>query len=288
MKKIIFSLCILLLSITLSGCFKKDTMENITIYTTSYPIEYISTALYGNNATIYSIYPDNININDYNLTDKQLTDYSKGRIFIYNGLGNEKNYAIKMLNKNKNLLIIDATMSMGYNEKEEEIWLDPSNFLMMARNIKEGFKEYITNTYLKREIDTNYEKLKIDISEIDAELNLIVENAPDKNLVIADDSFLYLQKYGLNVLSLEENENLTAKKLDDIKKLINNGKIKYVFVRDNDELNATAKKLVDDYKLTTISLRTGTNLSTEERDEKVDLVQIMNNNIDLLKRELYQ
>jgi ABC-type Zn uptake system ZnuABC Zn-binding protein ZnuA len=193
-----------------------------------------------------------------------------------------------MLNKNKNLLIIDATMSMGYNEKEEEIWLDPSNFLMMARNIKEGFKEYITNTYLKREIDTNYEKLKIDISEIDAELNLIVENAPDKNIVIADDSFLYLQKYGLNVLSLEENENLTAKKLDDIKKLINNGKIKYVFVRDNDELNATAKKLVDNYKLTTISLRTGTNLSAEERDEKIDFIQIMNNNIESLKRELYQ
>jgi zinc transport system substrate-binding protein len=282
-------LLIFIITLTLvTGCFKKDTLEDVNIYTTNYPIEYITTKLYGNNGIISSIYPNDININSYDLTDKQLTDYSKGRIFIYNGLGNEKNYAIKMLNKNKNLLIIDATMSMGYNEKEEEIWLDPSNFLMMARNIKEGFKEYITNTYLKREIDTNYEKLKIDISEIDAELNLIVENAPDKNIVIADDSFLYLQKYGLNVLSLEENENLTAKKLDDIKKLINNGKIKYVFVRDNDELNATAKKLVDDYKLTTISLRTGTNLSTEERDEKVDLVQIMNNNIESLKRELYQ
>jgi zinc transport system substrate-binding protein len=282
-------LLIFIITLTLvTGCFKKDTLEDVNIYTTNYPIEYITTKLYGNNGIISSIYPNDININSYDLTDKQLTDYSKGRIFIYNGLGNEKNYAIKMLNKNKNLLIIDATMSMGYNEKEEEIWLDPSNFLMMARNIKEGFKEYITNTYLKREIDTNYEKLKIDISEIDAELNLIVENAPDKNIVIADDSFLYLQKYGLNVLSLEENENLTAKKLDDIKKLINNGKIKYIFVRDNDELNATAKKLVDNYKLTTISLRTGTNLSTEERNEKVDLVQIMNNNIESLKRELYQ
>ena len=42
-------------------------------------------------------------------------------------------------------------MDMSFTNKEEEIWLDPSNFLMMARNVKEGFKEYITNTYMEKE-----------------------------------------------------------------------------------------------------------------------------------------
>jgi zinc transport system substrate-binding protein len=287
MKKIYLIIPIITL-ILVTGCFKKDTLEDVNIYTTNYPIEFITQRLYGVNAIVSSIYPNDVNIKNYNLTDKQLTDYSKGKIFIYNGLGNEKNYAITMLNKNKNLLIIDATMSMEYTNKEEEIWLDPSNFLMMARNVKEGFKEYITNTYLKREIDDNYDELKVDISEIDAELNLIVENALDKNIVVDDDLFLYLQKYGLNVLSLEENDNLTAKKVDDIEKLMNSGKIKYIFIKDNDELNATAKRLVSKYNITIISLITGANLTEEQRDEKIDLVKIMYNNIDALKSELYQ
>jgi zinc transport system substrate-binding protein len=287
MKKIYLIIPVITLFFV-TGCFKKDSLEDVNIYTTNYPIEFITQRLYGVNAIVSSVYPNDVNIKNYNLTDKQLTDYSKGKIFIYNGLGNEKNYAITMLNKNKNLLIIDATMGMEYTNEEEEIWLDPSNFLMMARNVKEGFKEYITNTYLKREIDDNYDKLKVDISEIDAELNLIVENALDKNIVVDNDLFLYLQKYGLNVLSLEENDNLTAKKIDDIEKLMSSGKIKYIFIKDNDELNATAKRLVSKYNITTISLITGANLTEEQRDEKIDLVKILYNNIDALKSELYQ
>ncbi|MDD2203123.1 MAG: metal ABC transporter substrate-binding protein [Bacilli bacterium] len=285
-KKYFIVLAITLIAVT--GCFKKDSLENVTIYTTNYPVEYITEKLYGNNGKIYSIYPNDININNYNLTDKQLTDYSKGRIFIYNGLSNEKDYAITMLNKNKNLLIIDAAMSMEYTHEEEEIWLDPSNFLMMAQNIKEGFKEYITNTYLEREIDENYEKLKIEMSEIDAELNLIVENAADKNIVVADDMLIHLEKYGLNVLSLEENEKLTDKRLSDVEKLINSGVIKHVFVIDDNELSETAKNLITKYNLTPISYRTGTNLSEAERNEEIDFIKIMNNNIEALKVELYQ
>lgn len=277
-----------ILLFTITGCFKKDDLENVTIYTTNYSIEYITNSLYGDNGEIISIYPNDININNYKLTDKQLSDYSKGRIFIYNGLSDEKDYAIKMLNKNKNLLIIDAAMTMEYTNGQEEIWLDPSNFLMMAQNIKNGFKEYVTNTYLKRKIDDNYEKLKIAVSQIDAELNLLSENTSDKNIVVADDLFLFLEKYGLNVLSLEENDNLTDKKLDDISKLMSSNKIKYIFIKDNDDLNETTKNLITKYGVTPVSFKTGSNLSENERDEKVDFIKIMNDNVEYLKKELYQ
>lgn len=287
MKKIYF-ITIVITMLLATGCFKKDNLEDVTIYTTSYPIEYITKMLYADNASILSIYPNDVNINNYNLTDKQLSDYSKGKIFIYNGLSKEKDYAIKMLNKNKHLLIIDAAMSMQYTNKEEEVWLDPSNFLMIAQNIKEGFKAYLTNTYLEREIDENYEKIKLDISEIDAELKLIVKNANDKNIVVADDLLVFLEKYGLNVLSIEETENLTDKKMADIEKLMSTGKIRHIFVKDNDNLNDTAKRLIEKYKVTAISFRTGTNLTEAESNENIDFVKIMNNNIQSLKSELYQ
>ena len=41
MKKLLLSLTIFLSLIT-TGCFKRDTMEDITIYTSVYPINYMA------------------------------------------------------------------------------------------------------------------------------------------------------------------------------------------------------------------------------------------------------
>ena len=53
MKKIVIFLIVLF---SLTGCLKRDTMEGIDIYTTVYPLEYITNRLYGNNSNIKSIY----------------------------------------------------------------------------------------------------------------------------------------------------------------------------------------------------------------------------------------
>ena len=49
LKKIV-SLILCLFLIT--GCFKRDTMEGIDIYTTIYPIEYITNRLYAKRAVL--------------------------------------------------------------------------------------------------------------------------------------------------------------------------------------------------------------------------------------------
>ena len=40
---------------------------NITIYSTSYPIEYIVDTLYGKNSNVKSIYPDGVDVSKYSL-----------------------------------------------------------------------------------------------------------------------------------------------------------------------------------------------------------------------------
>ena len=82
MKKISIILISIICIIT-TGCLKRDSFENINIYTTAYPIEYITNRLYGNNSNVYSIYPDGIIINDYKLTNKQIKDYSKTDLYIF-------------------------------------------------------------------------------------------------------------------------------------------------------------------------------------------------------------
>ena len=129
MKKLIPMLLMLFL---LTGCFKQDNLDGIDIYTTVYPIEYIVTKLYGNHSNVYSIYPDEVNIDNYELTKKQIKDYSSSNMYIFNGLSKEKDYVSEMFKYNKNLMIIDASSTMEYNYSNNELWLDPSNFLMMA------------------------------------------------------------------------------------------------------------------------------------------------------------
>ena len=58
MKKIIL---IIIAVVLLSGCtVATNSVENIIIYTSTYPIEYITDKLYGNHARIFSIYPNEI------------------------------------------------------------------------------------------------------------------------------------------------------------------------------------------------------------------------------------
>lgn len=287
MKKFLVALACVSIFLT-SGCFKRDEFEDITIYTSNYPIAYITNRLYGDHSTVQSIYPNGVSMNSYDLTEKQLEDYSQGNLFIFNGLlEKEKNYVIQMFNSNKNLKIIDASLSMDYTNDLTEVWLNPSNFLMLAQNIKAGLGEYITNQYLINEINEKYEELKLEVSEIDAKIKLIAESSSNKLLVTSSDAFKFLEKYGITVISLEENENLTEKVINDVTSLINQGKINYIYLRNDEEMNATVKKIVDQTKVQTLTFHSLMTISDEEQNNEQDYIQIMNENIELLKQELY-
>ena len=205
MKKLINILLILILSLQTTGCFKSDTMEDITIYSTVNPIEFVTEQLYGDYAEIKSIYPDGVITEEYVLTKKQIKDYSDSELFIFIGLNKEKDYVKEFFKYNKNIKIIDATSSMEILNRTEELWLNPSNLLMLAQNIKNGFNEYVTNHYIKQTIENNYEELKLEISKLDANISLLKENATNNNLIVTDDLFLYLSKFGFNIISLDED-----------------------------------------------------------------------------------
>lgn len=287
MKKIIIILCLLCLSTALTGCIKRDSMEDITIYTTNYPTEYITKRLYGEHATIHSIYPDGVNIDTYELTNKQIKDYSNSDLYIFNGLSQEKNYVNKMRENNKNLKIIDTTLAMEYNNDTKELWLDPSNFLMMAQNIKTGFSEYTDSYYLNNDINENYEKLKIEASNLDAKIKQIVTNSDTKAIVTASNLFNFLEKYDLTVYSLDDKEAIDPKTLATVETLIKDGEIDYIFAENNEEVNDTVQNLIDNTGVEIAYWHTLANISETERSTNENYFTLMNDNLELLKNELY-
>lgn len=285
MKKLFLCLFSLLL---VTGCSFSNSKEDITIYTTFYPIEYFTDYLYGDYSTVNSIYPSSADLTSYSPTDKQKSIYSNSDIFVYTSIKKEIDLAVDLINENSELRILDATKGVNYKYDIAELWLDPSNALMLARNIKNNLKEFDDNVYNKNSIEDAYSDLKIKISEIDVDLTLMGKNASRNTILVNDDTLLFLSKYNIKVLSVDSDNPDYTKNLNEAKNLINSGDIKYIYKTTNSTLNEEISNIVSGYKLEELEIETMFTITDEERKNNDNYLTIMENNITKLKTELFR
>ena len=271
-KNLLKIFCLLLGLFSLTGCFKRDDMEDISIVVSTYPIEYIVKSLYGAYSNIDSIYPSGVDVNNYELTDKQINDYSKNTLFVYNGLSDEKNIARSFLNQNRNMKIIDVSygLNIEYGKTSEELWLSPNNYLMLATTTKNNLSDFINSKYLIQMIDTNYKKLQEDLSLMDANLRSIGA-ASKKPVITTTNSLKYLENYGFNVISLEDSKNVTT----DLKNNFKNGTYTTLFIKKG-ETSDTITDLVNNYKAKKVEVNMMNTLDSNERNNSDDYLSIMN------------
>mgnify|MGYP004571097737 FL=1 len=277
-KKIILMLMPLMF---LTSCnLKKDNLESATIYTTIYPIKYLTEFLYKDYATIESIYPSGADVVSYELTSKQIKKYAKADLFIYNGLSNEKTITKNLINKNKNLLIIDVSNGLSYTYGVKELWMSPNNYLMLAKNIKDYLKEYLDSKIIANYVDKKYEDLAEILSLKDAELRSIGKEAKEKGtntIVVSDNVFKFLENYDFNVVSLDE-ENLTEGTLNSIKNNFKKENYNTILVLDNnytDNINS----IIKDYKAKAIDVKSMINVDSDNTDDYLTVMQDLIDNI---------
>ena len=271
-KNLLKIFCLLLGLFSLTGCFKRDDMEDISIVVSTYPIEYIVKSLYGAYSNIDSIYPSGVDVNNYELTDKQINDYSKNTLFVYNGLSDEKNIARSFLNQNRNMKIIDVSygLNIEYGKTSEELWLSPNNYLMLATTTKNNLSDFINSKYLIQMIDTNYKKLQEDLSLMDANLRSIGA-ASKKPVITTTNSLKYLENYDFTVISLEDSKNVTT----DLKNNFKNGTYTTLFIKKG-ETSDTITDLTKNYKAKTVEVNLMNTLDSKERENSDDYLSIMN------------
>lgn len=279
MKKINVLILILGLLFITSGCsIKQDELEGAKIYTTVYPINYLVKILYGEKADITSIYPSDCDLNTYKLTRKQIRNYANGDIFIYNGLTKEKEIAKDLINENADLLIMDAANDLKLNNDVTELWLSPNNYLMLAKNIKEGLCEKITNKFTIEDIENKYKDFEERISLMDASLHSLGKKANEDGtniIVVANSTFKFLETYGFEVIALDEQMKDT--RIASIKNNFENGKYKYILSLDSDTETDLIKELMDNYKAEKIVINSLTLSTNDYFDE-------MNSFIENLKK----
>lgn len=248
---------LLILAIFLTtGCsLTKDSLEDATIYTTVYPIGYLTEFLYSDYAEVDSIYPNGADVSNYELTEKQLREYAKSDLFIYNGLGNEKNIAKDMININDNLLIIDVSNGLNYTYGIEELWMSPNNYLMLAKNIKDYLIEYLESTTIIDYVKGKYDELAEILSLKDADLRAIGKEARENGtntLIVSNDVFKYLENYGFEVISLDE-ETVTESTLNSVRDEFDEGTYDTIIVLD-DNYTDSINSIIEDYEANTIDV----------------------------------
>lgn len=277
MKKLTKILILLVVLFSTCGCSQKES-ENLNILTTVYPINYIINEIY-KEGNVTSIYPDGADISNYSLTDKQVEEYSKNNIFIYNGLSNEQTIAKNLINKNKKLNVIDVAYGLKYTSGMEELWLSPNYFIMLATTIKDNLKDFTNSNYVNEEIEKNYKELEETLSLVDAKLRSISENAKavNKNTIVVSSNVLkFLENYGFKVISLEDKEYTSTINQNNIKSHFKNGTYTTLFMKDNDQKTDLIKSLQTTYNAKIITVSSLNTISKEQREENENYLTIMN------------
>lgn len=273
-KKFIYILLLLITILPISGCFEEDDLKSSKITTTVYPIEYIVNRLY-TNENIVSIYPNGVETNNYKLTKKELNEYAKTTtLFIYNGLSNERELAKNLVNKNKKIQIIDVSFGLKYTYSIEELWLNPSNYLMLSNTVKNDLIEISDNKYTAKTLEENYKSLEEDLSILDANIKSIADNATaaKKTLVIADPAFAFLETYGFDIIDISDTTKIT----NGIKDKFKNKTYVNIYAKANTTLQDDIKDLVDNYEAKVVYIETMNTLTEEERNNNENYLTIMN------------
>ena len=281
MKRIKRIFTILLCSLLLTGCnvLEDNSMNDIEVYTTIYPYNYLISYLYGNNSKVNSIYPNGINLDKYKLSEKKINEYSKSDLFVFSSLDKkEREIAVKMVNNNKKIKLIDVSMGMSINTSIEELWLNPYNYLMMAKNVKDGLNEYIENKLLNDSINKAYEELQYEVSNLDANIKEMIENANYNTIATNSEALKFLEKYKIEVLTIEDD-------IDKIKKFIGEGKIRYLYTlehNDNEDIN----NLVTELNIELVKLNSMKSIDGLIETANDNYFNIMNENLELINKEL--
>ena len=283
-KKLLILLTCLFL---VSGCSFKEDFSDKYIYTTLYPIEYATTMLYSDYGNVNSVYPNGAN-SDFVISEKKKNTYANSEIFIYSGVANEAPIARDLINKNNKIKLIDATKGMQSDSKTASMWLDPSNYLMLCSNIKSSLIDYNDNVYVKESIEEKYKSLNEKISELDVQLYDIGKSGNYNTILTTNNVFNYLNKYNINVISLDASNPTIDKSYAEARKMITDKKIQYIFYLEGDELNSVQEKLINDSSLIKIEINDIFSLTDEEREKGLNYITIMNDIIDNYKKELYK
>lgn len=301
----------LLFIILLAACGNKENIEKsdqISIYTTVYPLQYFAERIGGDAVNVQSIYPPGADEHSFDPTQKEMMKLADSDLFFYIGLGLEGfvENAEKTLKKEHVKMIATADaitedmLEEGHEHEEDEdedheehgefdphVWISPVLSDALAFSVKEALIEAAPDK--KEQFEENFEALRDDLIKLDRQFIDMASDAPTKTFYVSHAAFGYLaDTYGLEqvaIAGLNSQSEPSQKQLAALVQEAKEQNIKYVLFEQNitSKLTDVIRKEIDAEALMLHNLSV---LTTEDIKNEEDYMSLMEQNVETLKQAL--
>ncbi|WP_018663993.1 metal ABC transporter solute-binding protein, Zn/Mn family [Heyndrickxia acidiproducens] len=297
MKKTAFALFIctvLLLGACANNGQNKSAGNTISVYTTVYPLEYVTQQIGGKYVKVNTIYPPGTDEHTYEPSQKDILKLADSDFFFYIGLGLEG-----FANKAKNVLQGENVKMVALGDRldvpdknsqnvDPHVWLDPIYVKQMSAMITAQLSKKMPKK--KAYFETNYKQLAKKLDNVNQEYKETVKKSPNKEIVVSHAAYGYwVKRYGIRQLpiaGLSTSDEPSQKQLENIIQRVKKDRLAYIVF----EKNASSKiaNVVRDETGTKpvyihhLGVRTKKEINAHE-----DYFTLMQNNLAALKKALH-
>ncbi|MGB9893100.1 MAG: metal ABC transporter substrate-binding protein [Candidatus Saccharicenans sp.] len=294
LKKAFFILFLPIL-IFLPGFGQAETVKKINIVTTIFPLTDMAAAVGGDRAQVNQIIPPSVDIHNFQLRPEDLKILSGADLLLAVGSQLETwlNKVEKSLGQANfiSLRFYDFLKSIGYpglRTDDPHLWLDFEADRLLVDKITETLSKIDPEG--KETYRQNGQTLKNELQFLDDKYRQTLSGCRQKYLIIAGhQAFGYLaSRYGLILESLtgaNPEAQPGPRKLQEIVNLIKSERIKAIFVESSTS-PAYAEAIGRETGVKLYPLSTGVNLNKMEIKQKLSFLELMNNNLETLKKGL--
>lgn len=258
MKKIIFLPFILLISLVITACSAENEQSNkqndqLTIYSTVFPLQYFTERIGGKYVNVYTIYPPGADEHTFEPSQKDMIKLADSDLFFYIGLGLEgfiekakgslKNENVSLIPTAESLILDPAEEHEAHDDHEDDghgdfnphVWLDPLYSKEMAAVIRDSLIEKMPQN--KETFNQNYQKLADELDQLNSEFAATIQNAKHKEILVTHAAFSYWeQRYGLEEISisgLSTTNEPSQRELEKIISLADEHGLHYILFEQN-------------------------------------------------------
>ena len=309
MKKFIFILSFLLpFSFILSACSNdkgpsQKEKNQLTIYTTVFPLQYFTERIGGKYVDVKTIYPPGADEHTFEPSQKDMMNLADSDLFFYIGLGLEGFVEkAKGTLKNQDVTLVPTANQLHlpkdqHSAEEEEghddhdhgdvnphVWLDPIYSKDMAAVIRDSLAKKMPQN--KELFNENYQKLAAELDDLNSAYEQTISDAKHKKIIVTHAAFGYWeQRYGIEQISisgLSTTNEPTQKELEKIISIADHDGLHYILFEQNVQ-SKLGKVVQKEIGARALSIHNLAILSKDNIKDKETYFSLMKANLETLK-----
>lgn len=311
MKKIILIFSVLLpLSLILSACANGQdqspkSKDQLSIYTTVFPLQYFTEQIGGKYVDVKTIYPPGADEHTFEPSQKDMMNLADSDLFFYIGLGLEGFVEkAKGTLKSENVTLVATADKLqlpkdshpdeeaghdghDHGDVNPHVWVDPIYAREMAAVIRDSLAKKMPQN--KEFFNTNYQKLAAELDNLNTQFEQTISTAKHKKVIVTHAAFGYWeQRYGIEQISisgLSTTNEPTQKELEKIISIADHEGLHYILFEQNVQ-SKLGKVVQNEIGAKTLPIHNLAILSNNDIQNKETYFSLMKKNLDTLNTAL--